>query len=216
MEREAFLERVRTSLGSGSRDNGAVTGVPDFYRRAPLDGGISDPVDRFVAEFEGVGGRVIAASTVAEASGELRKLLAGSTSLMAWDRSEFAGWGVDWLWDEIGAKPGGTDLACEFGITTVDSAVANMGSLVVTASTTRPRSVSLVVSTHIALVRADQIVDRTGIAMEKIQAAGETPSAIYFITGPSRSADIENDLTIGVHGPAALIVILLTPQTSIR
>jgi len=221
MEREAFLERVRSSLGRTASASTAdrikpVTGVPDFYRQAPLGDGISDRVDRFVAELEGVGGRVIKVASVHQAADALRELIGESKSVMAWDRSEFDNWAVDWLWDELAAKDATFDLACEFGVTTVDFAVANMGSLVLTASTTKPRSVSLVVTTHVALVHADQIVDRTGIALEKIQASGSVPSAIYCITGPSRSADIENDLTIGVHGPAALVVILLTPQTSIR
>jgi L-lactate dehydrogenase complex protein LldG len=95
------------------------------------------------------------------------------------------------------------------GITTVDHAVVNTGTLALSAGPGRPRSVSLLPSVHLALVRESQLVDRIGIAFESYRGSGRAPSsAVYFITGPSRTSDIENDLTIGVHGPAAVSVIL--------
>jgi L-lactate dehydrogenase complex protein LldG len=83
----------------------------------------------------------------------------------------------------------------------------NTGSLVLSASTTRPRQVSLLPTVHLALVREDQLVDRMGEALSSY-ASGAMPSAVHFVTGPSRTSDIENDLSIGVHGPAAVSVIL--------
>jgi L-lactate dehydrogenase complex protein LldG len=62
---------------------------------------------------------------------------------------------------------------------------------------------------HLALVRETQLVDR--LAQAFIGYRRGTPawaSATHFITGPSRTSDIENDLSIGVHGPAAVSVIL--------
>ena len=223
MERDAFLSRVRRSLGR--TDEGIAPfdghGAPDFYRTAPLGEAGGDRVARFVAEVEGVGGRVLRVSTAADAGDALRSLIGDGRSVMAWDRSEFDGWEVDWLWDEghvavdgCSSLPpsvsGGSTLSgvgVGFGLTTVDSAVANTGTLVLSVSTGRPRSVSLVVGTHVALVRVDQVVDRLGEAFARYH--GPMPSGVYCITGPSRSADIENDLTIGVHGPSALVVILM-------
>ena len=217
MEREAFLKRVSTALGrtdtSAPNDGNGVSGVPDFYRSASIGG---DRIDRFVTELDAVGGRVVRASTVAEASALLRGLVPETASVLTWDRSEFEGWGVDWLWDDAAAKAGVVDLSAEIGVTTVDYAVANTGTIVLTTSASRARSASLVVSTHIALVKAEQIVDRLGEAFAGVSGRGPMPSGMYCITGPSRSADIENDLTIGVHGPAALVVVLLTPQTGVR
>ena len=221
MERKAFLDRLRLALNGDANTSSVPSPVgpgtiPDFYRNAPLGDNPANRVDRFVAELEAVSGRVIRVSTEAEAGEALRSLVAESKSIIAWDRSEFAGWGIDWLWDDCGAKLGGVDLTADFGVTTVDYVVANTGTIVLTTAATRPRTVSLVISTHIALVRAEQVVDRVGEAYAGISARGPMPSGMYSITGPSRSADIENDLTIGVHGPAALVIILLTPQTGIR
>jgi len=94
-----------------------------------------------------------------------------------------------------------------------DFAVANTGTLALATTAQRARSVSLLPTVHIALVRESQFVDRMGEALEGIaRQTGPppaTPSSVHFISGPSRSADIENDLSIGVHGPAALYVIAL-------
>ena len=139
---------------------------------------------------------------------------------MSWASSEFAGWELDALFRESGCAcyVPSTDpaaharfreacLAAHVGITTVDHAVVNTGTLVLSASATRPRQVSLLPTVHLALVRENQLVDRMGEALTSY-AAGEMPSAVHFITGPSRTSDIENDLSIGVHGPAAVSVIL--------
>ena len=80
----------------------------------------------------------------------------------------------------------------------------------IAASRARPRGVSLLPSLHVALVRESRIVFRLGEALAHFAALGPfaQPSAVHFITGPSRTSDIENDLTIGVHGPAAVVALV--------
>src|SRR5439155_12443073 len=99
-------------------------------------------------------------------------------------------------------------LRADMGITTVDRAIVNTGTLALSASSARPRAVSLLPTVHLALVREDQLVDRLGTALDGYLAHEVMPSAVHFVTGPSRTSDIENDLSIGVHGPAAVSVIL--------
>ena len=62
---------------------------------------------------------------------------------------------------------------------------------------------------HIALIRPDQLLPSLAEAVRRVGEAGELPSSLVLITGPSRSADIENDLSIGVHGPGSLHAMLL-------
>lgn len=99
----------------------------------------------------------------------------------------------------------------DIGITLADYAVANTGTLALITSPGRARSVSLLPTTHIALLRESQIVDRMGQVLDTFNTwtLSEVPSSIHFISGPSRSSDIENDLTIGVHGPVAVYVVLV-------
>ncbi|WP_238402923.1 LutC/YkgG family protein [Paenibacillus mesophilus] len=99
------------------------------------------------------------------------------------------------------------------GIVWADYAIANTGTLVLLARGGHGRSVSLLPDTLFAVIRADRLVTRMGEAFEAIRAdhpeAASLPSSINLITGPSRSADIENDLTIGIHGPGKVYALIL-------
>lgn len=91
--------------------------------------------------------------------------------------------------------------------------MANTGTLVLQCSPQRGRSVSLLTSILFAVFRADQLVNRMGEAFAAITADKRHPldyaSSLNLITGPSRSADIENDLTIGIHGPGKVYAVII-------
>lgn len=96
------------------------------------------------------------------------------------------------------------------GVSSADYAVSETGSLVLIADKKRIRSVSLLPLHHVVLLHDTSIVPTMGEVWRDIRRrfGKNVPSAITFITGPSRSADIEGDLSIGVHGPAKVSVIL--------
>jgi len=85
--------------------------------------------------------------------------------------------------------------------------LADTGSVVLMASPDEPRARSLLPDVHISLLREDRIL----AGLDELFAAlgGELPSALAIVTGPSRSADIEQSLTVGVHGPGEEHVVLL-------
>ena len=98
------------------------------------------------------------------------------------------------------------------GITGVDWAVADTGTLALLSGPGRPRSASLVPSVHIALVRKSLLrPNAAGLFKEltALSAAGGIPSSLNLVTGPSRTADIEHILVRKVHGPGELIAVLL-------
>jgi L-lactate dehydrogenase complex protein LldG len=95
----------------------------------------------------------------------------------------------------------------DIGFTGARAAVARTGSIVVDASRANGRTVSLLPPMHVALVRATSIVDEPGDLWRSLGAP--MPSNLVQITGPSRSADIELIITLGVHGPRALWVGLI-------
>ena len=104
--------------------------------------------------------------------------------------------------------------AADIGLSGVDYALADTGTLVLLAGNGRPRSISLLPPVHIAVVRPDQVLsglnDLFPILRSDAAADGKAlTSAITFITGPSRTADIELTLVVGVHGPQELHVVLL-------
>jgi len=223
MDRDAFFAQIAERLGRPRIEQApprVEVGVPEFHLR---DESAPDLLAQFETELTGIGGKVRRARDIAHASEVLRAELEEwkPASIVTWGRSEFEGWNLAWLWEERGALAfgdrqlvGETELrramfAADMGITTVEFAVAATGSLAVSAAPTRPRGISLVPTVHVALVRRSQIVRRMGIALAEYGQRSRMPSGIHFISGPSRTSDIENDLTIGVHGPAALVAIVV-------
>ncbi|MFZ0201285.1 MAG: lactate utilization protein [Candidatus Sulfotelmatobacter sp.] len=100
------------------------------------------------------------------------------------------------------------------GISQLDWAIANTGTLMQDAASVNKRLVSTLPLIHIALVRSDRLVPDLPAALTKIRP--EQTNYISFITGPSRTADIERVLTIGVHGPEKLIIIFFDVPGSVN
>jgi L-lactate dehydrogenase complex protein LldG len=100
----------------------------------------------------------------------------------------------------------------DVGITYAQAGIAETGTLVLDSSVERNRLVSLVPPVHIAILHASQIFMTLGETLSALQGGDEISPAITFITGPSRTADIELTLAIGVHGPQELYVIVRQDQ----
>jgi L-lactate utilization protein LutC len=102
--------------------------------------------------------------------------------------------------------------ACQLGLVAADYAIANTSTLALMGQGGHGRSVSLVVDILFAVIPAERLVTRMGEVFQRVKAAygvAHLPSTINFVTGPSRSADIENDLTIGVHGPGKVVAVIV-------
>ncbi len=102
----------------------------------------------------------------------------------------------------------------DVGLTGTDYALAETGSLVILPRRGLSRLVSLVPPVHVALVRPDELLESLHDLfllrrLEYKQRGGEMGSYLNFITGPSRTADIEMTIVQGVHGPRAVHMILV-------
>ena len=105
-------------------------------------------------------------------------------------------------------------VAAGMGVTGADYAVAETGSVVIMPRKGLSRLVSLVPPVHLALVRPQDVVETlTDLfllrRLEYHRNGGEMGSYLNFITGPSRTADIESTLVVGVHGPKEVHLVLL-------
>ena len=102
-------------------------------------------------------------------------------------------------------------LNCDIGITSAQWAIAETGTLVMESHRERHRLISLVPPIHIAVIESSQICASLDEALLLVRGEGEAglSRAVTFITGPSRTGDIEMVLTIGVHGPQQLHVIII-------
>ena len=93
------------------------------------------------------------------------------------------------------------------GLSDASYGLADTGSVVLMASPEEPRARSLLPDAHVSILREERILPGLESLFEALD--GELPSALAIVTGPSRSADIEQRLTVGVHGPREVHVVLL-------
>jgi L-lactate dehydrogenase complex protein LldG len=96
------------------------------------------------------------------------------------------------------------------GLSQLEMAVADIGSLQQDCTDINQRLVSMLPQVHVALVKTTSLVKDLKEAFELLeQQKDNCPGYVSFITGPSRTADIERVLTIGVHGPSQLKIIFV-------
>lgn len=104
-----------------------------------------------------------------------------------------------------------SDLAsCDASITSCECLVARTGTIVLSAAKESGRTTSVYAPVHICLATTDQLVYdiRDGLKLLKDKYGAALPSLISFASGPSRTADIEKTLVVGVHGPKEVYVFL--------
>jgi L-lactate dehydrogenase complex protein LldG len=231
MTKAEFLARIRGEMGkTPGRFTAATAPRParpserlEILRRELAERWRED-LERFTREFERVGGvlhRVREAREVPDAiariAGErgLRSVVAWHADALGLDvAAPLAARGL-----ETSAAPAAEVAASEraqrralaaaadLGVTGVDLAIAETGTLVVVSGAGRPRSASLLPPCHVAVFDREALVTSLAHAGLVLEAwdEGAPPAgrgaSINFITGPSRTADIELTLTRGVHGP---------------
>nr|WP_290669874.1 lactate utilization protein [Ardenticatena sp.] len=114
-------------------------------------------------------------------------------------------------WHIAGEKSEALRTFCahaDVGITAAAAALAETGTVVVQSGRGKSRLVSLLPPVHIAVLTTDQITTDLFTWVETMRPA-EMPANLVFISGPSKTADIEQTLAIGVHGPKRFVVVLV-------
>ncbi len=169
-------------------------------------------VTSFANQLIALGGKFIPCRPE-ELGQQLRALLAAE------DHTEILAWGADKLPEGLveDLKAAGIqvrydrDAEIKVGLTGVSAAVAETGSIVLTSGPGQPLFTSLLPEIHIAILYEDQIYKNLPqvLHLQEIQNA----ASVVMISGPSRTADIEMTLTIGVHGPGDIYVFCLRNRT---
>jgi L-lactate utilization protein LutC len=108
----------------------------------------------------------------------------------------------------FGRSPRDEQAGADIGLTGSEGAIAETGSLAVLALKGRSRAVSLLPPVHLAVVARSEICWSMGEYFRTRAERMAQGAACVFITGPSRTADIELTLTLGVHGPGKVIVVI--------
>jgi L-lactate dehydrogenase complex protein LldG len=97
---------------------------------------------------------------------------------------------------------------CDVGVSECDALIAQTGTVLVTSKSSGGRALSCLPPHHVVIARRGQMVADlpAAMALVKQRYAGNFPSMISFITGPSRTGDIERILVLGAHGPKKLTI----------
>jgi L-lactate dehydrogenase complex protein LldG len=204
MDRSAFLERVRRRLAD----------VPKPEVMVPLEWSvdIDDPVARFATEVAANGG-TLQRTTEADAPWVLAEW-PGATVLISAEP------GVPEGLDEVIARAGGRALSwprppsevaeeADVGVTSALWGVAETGSVLVSSAAPGGRAPSLLPPVHLCFLPAARILRTTAELFARIGEMPELPSNLVLISGPSKSADIGQELIVGIHGPGELHVVLV-------
>lgn len=202
--REAILERLRRAERTGHVPASNRAAVPPAV---PAPAG-EQLVARFVRELEALGVQAFVESSE-EAVQTRVKDLVGARSVLQWHPGQLP-YGIGLLFPSAatGASPRNVQAAADIGVTGADAAIAETGSLAMLSGDGKPRAASLLPLVHLAIVRRADLYDSMGAFFASRADAIARAACCTFITGPSRTADIELTLTLGVHGPGVVIVVV--------
>lgn len=198
-DRDQVLSRVRNATAAGSRSEYPQWNADLVHSRAIRE--TDDPVELFAEKFQAVGGKLARDGSAISAwlSDATSKLGYVDPVLLPLAREALAGFEIDTTFDRARVD----DYA--FGITRATLGVAESGSLIITGDDTASRLGALAPWIHIAVLERAKIV-RT--IPDALALFGSQTNAL-FVTGPSKTADVEGILIKGVHGPGVQICWLV-------
>jgi L-lactate utilization protein LutC len=224
VKREAFLQRVRQAAEQGRAYRVATRTLPDDIGYVGTKG---DVCESLAAEVIAVGGEAYLVDDLLAARDTVVRLCSEveAKTALCWQHDLLERLGLAELLSRSGigqldhesltrrdeAERRATILAADVGITSCDFALAETGSLVMLARPGQERVASLLPPLHIAVVERSQILPDLYDAIARLQSLGfeGLPSNAVLITGPSKTGDMELELTTGVHGPGRWCVIVV-------
>jgi L-lactate dehydrogenase complex protein LldG len=210
MERDYVLHEVRTALG---RSAGQPPGGPPPVRIRIPEVEMEERIRQFCRNLEALAGKTHVAMSPAGAGAYVAATMAGKTAVTS-NAPFLRECGIT---DLPGVRSGITDrnelrelcATSDFGITSADYALADTGSLVMISSPREVRLVSLLPPVHIAVIPRDRILTGLDELFSLVPKPADITSSMVLITGPSRTADIEQFLVRGVHGPGTIHVVIV-------
>ncbi|MEX2261618.1 MAG: lactate utilization protein [Bryobacteraceae bacterium] len=210
MSRDHILHKIRTALG---RSAGDPPPAPPEVRLRVLEASMEERIDRFCASLEALAGKTCRAASL-EAAAEYVACLTGGRPAIASNAPFLRECGIT-------AIPGvcsgirdreelrGLCAVAGFGITSADYALADTGTLAMMASGSEARLISLLPPVHIAILPRERLLTNLDELLTLVPLPVEERSSMVLITGPSRTADIEQILVRGVHGPGEIHVVVV-------
>ena len=210
MSRADTLNRVRAALG---RSEGHAPSPPPPVRLRIPGVSLEARIVSMTTRLEALGGRVLRASSPAAAGAWVGEALGNKTAIAS-NAPYLEECGITRL---PGVHSGITDreelrrlcATLDVGITSADYALADTGTLVMLSSPHEARMISLLPPAHIAVVSCSRLLTGLDEFFSVLPDPALASSSMVLITGPSRTADIEQILVRGVHGPGQITAVLV-------
>jgi L-lactate dehydrogenase complex protein LldG len=211
--KENILKKIREALGKEQgKDDVREQQVQDYIRRHPLGPQINfdeDTVKRFMDKAVYLANTTAQVNSLEEIPAAIAKYLNDNkldSKFVCW--SEYAK--LNWVAHNLTAESRTIRDGDLIGVTGVFCAIAETGTLMCISGEHTPPSTSLLPETHIAIVPKNRIVAHMedGWALLR-KECGKTPRAVNFISGPSRTGDIEQTIVLGAHGPYRVHIIVV-------
>ncbi|CAA7621913.1 LUD domain-containing protein [Magnetospirillum sp. UT-4] len=212
--RATILDSVRRALRRGP---------PPETLRAELDRRMAEPrpnvipargkgepaelIERFAAMATEMSAIIERIPTAAAAPAAVARLLAES-GLPPQVAAAPALSGLDWTGAGLSARFGAAGRGDAVSVVPAFRAVAETGTCIVRSGPDAPTTLNFLPDLHVVLVRTADVVGAYEDAWKALRKAGAWPRTVTWITGPSRTADIEQTLLLGAHGPRRLHVLL--------
>lgn len=222
-KQEAFMDGIASRLKRPRAPEAPAhpfRGAPDFWRG--FEWTPEERIARFTDNWRSVGGHVARLPDLDAVRGFIADKAAemGARRILRQNEQALAALGLDQALPEAEVSVWNTDsdanwkaraAEADFGVVLADHAAAYTGTVAVLSSEDKGRSVSLLPTVLFIVLPAERMRTRLGEVLTVLDEAGrdKLPAGVHFISGPSRSSDIENDLTIGVHGPGIVYALIV-------
>jgi L-lactate dehydrogenase complex protein LldG len=226
--RGRILADIRRSLRRGPLDpatRAQLEAEIAAHRRnlVPQRGALDDAarVDLFIAMAQEVQSTVRRVGSTAEVPAAVADYLAGENLaaefVMAPEPSlDAIPWAIRPLLRVRRGRPTPDDKT---SVTPAFAAIAETGTLLLVSGPETPTTLNFLAETHVVILRAERIVGSYEDAWDRLRAGrtlpNRLPRAVNFITGPSRTADIEQQIVQGMHGPRRLHIVLIDPLPAV-
>ena len=206
-----ILGVVSTATAARRAAKGANAAITGHVRPARSEGDRVDLIRRFcdMAEFAGAEVRRVAdraAAPPAVAAYVSERGLGDHLVLSAEEAVTTLPWSLS---PRLLLRTGAVRPDDRVSVTGAVAGVAETGTLLVSSGSTTPNALHFLPEVHMALVRAEDIVGGYEEALARLGPPALLPRVATFITGPSRTADIEKTPQIGVHGPRQLFIVVI-------
>jgi L-lactate dehydrogenase complex protein LldG len=203
--KEAILKNIRKALVHPTDIPYPSLEKIDFS----FEGSKEDLAVLFAEKFSSLLGKF----SFCESEADLVQQLTGLAEEQKWEEIYCVDENIKFAFNSFGFKPFSDKPLkdADVSITICEALVARTGSIVLSSAVSSGRTTSVYAPVHVCIAKVSQLVYdvKDAIALMQAKYGDQMPSMISFATGPSRTADIEKTLVVGVHGPKEVYCFLL-------